>query len=108
MAHEAGFNFHRPKAVAADFDNVVHTALNAEVAHGIFCRGVARKVHTLDGIPVGFVTIRVAKDSAHRGRPRVAYDQEATSVWTDRSAVTIHDISLNRWERPAGAAGLEG
>src|SRR5436853_172585 len=31
LAHEAGFNFHRPKAVAADFDNLVHTALNAEV-----------------------------------------------------------------------------
>src|SRR2546421_9951961 len=80
MAHEGRLNLHRPKAVSADIDNIIHAALHAEVALLIFCCSVTGKVHTLDGIPVGLVTIRVTKDSTHRGRPWVTYDQEATSA----------------------------
>src|SRR5438034_9067328 len=108
MAHKGRLNLHRPKAVSADFDDVVHATLHAEVAHLIFCRSITRKVHVLDGIPIGLVTIRIAKDSAHRGRPRVAYDQEATSARTDRGAILVNHIGIDSRKRAAGTATLEG
>src|ERR1051326_74889 len=95
MAHEARFNFHRSQTVSTDLDDIVHTPLNAEVAHVIFCCGITGKVHVLDGIPVGFVTIRVAEDGAHLSGPRVAYDQEATSARTHRSAILVNHLSFD-------------
>src|SRR5437660_12839440 len=74
MAHEGRLNLHRPKTVSADLDDVVHAALHAEVTHLIFCRSITRKVHALAGIPIGLVTIRIAKGAAHRSRQGVAYD----------------------------------
>ncbi len=81
VTDQARLNFHRAEPVTADFDHVIHAALNAYIAVIVHMSSITGKVDTFDGIPVGLVTGGVSEDRAHLGRPGMAYDQEASFAW---------------------------
>src|SRR5260370_25925224 len=97
VTDQAGLDFHGAETVTADFDNVVHTTLNSYVAIAVHMSGIAGKIHTLDGIPVGYVTRRISENRAHLRRPGMAHDQKAPFARRNRLAVFVDYIGLDGW-----------
>src|SRR6266566_1834966 len=88
-------------------DHIIHAPLNAQVAIVVNCRGITSKVHIRDGIPIGLVTSRLAKNGTHQARPGMAHDQESSFTRSNGGAILVHYVSLNRGQRATGTARLE-
>src|SRR5438477_13018591 len=90
----------------ADFDHVVHTALNPYIAIAIHSSSITGKVDPLNRVPVRLVTGRVAKDCAHLSRPRVPHNQKTTFPWRNGVYILVNDIGLDGRQWAARAAWL--
>src|SRR6266487_3881928 len=84
-------------------DHIIHTPLNAQVAIVVNCRGITSKVHIRDGIPIGLVTSRLAKNGTHQARPGMAPDQESSFTSSNGGAILVHHVGLNRGRRATPA-----
>ena len=90
--------------MSADFDYVVYTSLNTDVAISVFRCGISCEIHVRDRIPISLIASRIFVDCAHLARPGMADNQETTFAGTNRIAALVNYISFDARQRTCSAA----
>src|SRR6202046_2144424 len=94
VAYQDAFNFHRTKAVAGDFDDVVNAAEDPDVAVLVTLSGVAREIYAID--------------CAEHRWPRLLDCEVAGVTGADGLALHIHNAGGDPGERKRCGAGFCG
>src|SRR5260370_24804936 len=81
--------------MATDFNDIIYSSLNAEVASLVYGGSVTCEIHTWYRVPVGCITSWIAINCAHLPRPGLPYDQESPLFMAHSNTILVDDLGLN-------------
>src|SRR6266852_2129388 len=93
--------------MATDFNDIIYSSLNAEVASLVYSGSVTCEIHTWYRVPVGCITSWIAIDCLHLAWPGPPYDQESPFFMTHSNTILVNDLGLDCRQRTGYAAWLE-